>query len=131
MSKTNPKASIEAMFPKSIDCGFGVEVKPLTLGHYALLEKIDSYLVNGEHKPDSIEVIKTFYICTHDSKQILESFSNLEEESFKWAETLPPGITTSIANAILKQIDAMANVIPHIGEEGKKKVTPGTDFLQL
>lgn len=121
MSKTNPDLSIKAMFPREIDCGFGVVVKPLTLGHYALLEKIDSYLVNGNHAPDSLEVIKTFFICTHSAREVLSDFDNLESRAFEWAESLPPTMTGAISDAILEQIDLMAKVIPHVGNDSKKK----------
>ena len=120
MSKTNPEASIKALFPKSIDCGMGVEVKPLTLGHYALLEKVNSYLINGDHVPDSMEVIRTYYICTHSSKEVLENYDNLDESAFQWADSLPPSINTRIASAILEQIEAMSKVVPIVGDSKKK-----------
>lgn len=118
-----PKSSITALFPKGIDCGFDVTVYPLTLAHYALLEKINSYLVNADHAPDSIEVIKTLYICTHSAKETMDDFSNLESLAFDWAENLPPSMNNIIATAIIKQIDAMSKVIPIIEDgNGKKKV---------
>lgn len=125
MSESNPKASLKALFPKPIDCGLGVEVMPLTLGHYALLEKIGSYLVSGDHTPDSMEVVRTYYVCTHSAKEVLADFDNLDARAFDWAETLPPSINAAIANAILEQIDAMSKVVPIVGDD-KKKV-PGTD----
>lgn len=117
-----PKASLEALFPKRIDCGYGVEVYPLTLAHYALLEKINSYLVNADHAPDSIEVIKTLYICTHSAVDVMAYFDELETLAFKWAEGLPPAANNSIASAVLKQIDAMSKVAPVIDGEDKKKL---------
>jgi len=118
-----PKSSIAALFPTGIDCGFDVTVYPLTLAHYALLEKINSYLVNADHAPDSIEVIKTLYICTHSAKEIMDDFSNLESLAFEWAEKLPPCMNNIIASAIIKQINAMSKVIPIIEDEhGKKKL---------
>lgn len=118
-----PKSSIEALFPKCMDCGFGVTVYPLTLAHYALLEKINSYLVNTDHAPDSIEVIKTLYICTHSAKETMEDFSNLDSLAFDWAEKLPPRMNNTIASAIIKQINTMSKVMPIIEDEhGKKKL---------
>lgn len=116
-----PKSSIAALFPKGIDCGFGVTVYPLTLAHYALLEKINSYLVNADHVPDSIEVIKTLYICTHSAKETMDDFSNLESLAFEWAENLPPSMNNIIASAIIKQINTMSKVMPVIGDDDKKK----------
>ena len=121
MSKSNPESSINALFPEPIDCGFGVKVQPLTLAHYALLEKINSYLVIADHAPDSLEVIKTLYICTHSARDVMASFDSLEQDAFEWAEHLPPCVNNIIASGILKQIDAMSKVIPVIGDDGKKK----------
>ena len=122
MSNLNPKASIDALFPKAIDCGFGVEVQPLTLAHYALLEKVHSYLVSTDHKPDSIEIVKTFYICTHSAKDVMENFDDLDSLAFEWAENLPPCMTQIMTENIFKQIEAMRKVIPVGNESGKKKV---------
>jgi len=122
----SPKSSIDALFPKPIDCGFGVSVYPLTLAHYALLEKINSYLVNGNHQPDSIEVIKTLYICTRQASEVAPVVSaspeELERRAFEWAETLPPMINQKIVDAIAIQIDVMMKVIPITGDDDKKKV---------
>jgi hypothetical protein len=128
MSKSNPESSLNALFPEPIDCGFGVSVYPLTLAHYALLEKINSYLVNGDHAPDSIEVIKTLYICTHSAKETMVNFDSLEHDAFEWAEHLPPPANNIIVNAILKQIATMSKVIPVIGDDDKKKLEAETDF---
>lgn len=115
-----PKSSIDALFPQSIDCGFGVKVEPLTLAHYALLEKINSYLVNGDHVPDPIEVVKTLYISTHSAKETMMNFDALEANAFGWAETLPPAMNNAIAKAIIKQIEAMSKVVPVVSDDKKK-----------
>ena len=118
-----PKSSIAALFPTGIDCGFNVTVYPLTLAHYALLEKINSYLVNADHVPDSIEVIKTLYICTHSAKETMENFDDLDALAFDWAEKLPPRMNNIIASGIIKQINAMSKVMPIVEDEhGKKKL---------
>lgn len=121
MSKLNPTSSLKALFPLPIDCGFGVKVYPLSLGHYALLEKIDSFLIDGNHIPDELEVIRTFYICTHSAKEIIQNFERLDELSFEWADTIPPSINSNIANAIHKQIEIMTKVVP-ITDSKKKEV---------
>ena len=118
---SSPTSSINALFPEPIDCGFGVSVYPLTLAHYALLEKIDSYLVNGTHVPDSLEVVKTLYICTHSAKDVMANFKSLDADAFEWAEHLPPSANNIVAKAIIKQIEAMSKVIPVIGGDDKKK----------
>lgn len=119
MSEFNPKASINAIFPQEIDVGYGIKVLPLTLAHYALLEKINSYLITSDHVPDSIEVIQTFYICTHDAKEVFENFDTLPKISMEWANTLSPVLTHPLANAIRKQFDAVMDVVP-VSDDKKK-----------
>lgn len=121
----DPKSSINALFPEPIDCGFGVTVHPLTLAHYALLEKIDSYLVNADHAPDSLEVIKTLYICSHSAADVMTIFPDLDYKAMEWAENLPPMMNDIIAKAILKQIGAMSKVQPIIDDK-KKLMVPAT-----
>lgn len=125
MSEMNPKAAIEACFPDDIKITDEISVKPLTLGHYALLEKINSYLINADHEPDSLEVLKTMYICTKSSKDVFAELSNLDEAALEWADNLPPNITNKILKAITDQIQRMLEASPIISD-GKKKVTAGT-----
>lgn len=123
----NPKRSIDALFPKPIDVGFGVKVFPLTLAHYALLEKMHSYVVDGNHLPDGDEVLKTYYVCTHPADEVFADFEDLDVLAYDWASRLPPELATRIAEAIKSQIDAMAKVVPAL-DESKKKLHRGTDF---
>ena len=122
MSTNNPKTALEAIFPTSIDILGGVKVYPLTLAHYAVLEKVNSYLVNGDHAPDAIESLVTMYVCCHDAKQSLRNLDGLEDAAADWAQELPPAVVPAIMDAIKKQIDAMANVVPMLGDDKKKKV---------
>lgn len=120
MSESNPKTALAAIFPTLITICEGVSVYPLTLAHYALLEQINSYLVNGDHQPDAMESVKTMYICTHDAREIFEKFNNLDDEALEWAQQLPPGLTYPIMDAIKVQIDKMAKVVPYISDVKKK-----------
>lgn len=126
MSKSNPEAAIQAIFPEKIKVGNGVEVYPLTLAHYALLEKINSYLVNGDHDPDSVETIETFYICTHDAAETFADFSDLGAKAMEWGSTLAPYMAGLLGAAIKKQIDLMSAAIPNV-DDGKKKAAGATD----
>ena len=118
--------AIDALFPTPIEIGYGVTVYPLTLAHYALLEKINSYLIDGGHVPDAIEVVKTLYICTHPARETLADFDALADNAFEWAENLPPNATELITVAIRKQIEAMGKVVPITGDSDKKKLIPET-----
>ena len=124
----NPKAALDALFPQSIDCGEGVEVKPFSLATYALLEKIGSYVI-FPHEPTQEEVLKTLYICTHDAKQVFKDFDKLGDLAFDWASGLRPAMVNTITEAILKQVDAVRRAMPP--EEGPEKNPPQTDGSQV
>ena len=119
--KLDPRSAVEALFPTPIKLDFGVTVYPLSLAHYALLEKINSYILVPDHQPTQDEVLMSFYICTHEPKDILDDFDNLKTISYQWAEQLPPSIVPDITSNISLQISRMMDVIPLTSD--KKKVT--------
>lgn len=126
MSDTNPKKAVKALFPEDIKIADGLVVHPLTLGHYALLEKIGSFLAAFDHDPDPIEVVKTYYICTHDSKYVLKHLDTLDDDAMDWADTIPRKYVDALGEALYKQINAMTDVIPEV-QDDKKKEAPVTD----
>lgn len=120
----NPKAAIEALFPQSIDCGEGVEVKPFSLATYALLEKIGSYII-FPHEPTQEETLRSFYICTHDAKEVFKDLDKIDELAFDWASTLTPKMVKTITDAIFKQISLVKDAMPP-EKEGPEKNPPQT-----
>ena len=117
----NPTAAINGLFPQSIDCGEGVEVKPFSLATYALLEKIGSYII-FPHEPSQEETLKSLYICTHDAKETFKNFGELDDRAFEWASTLKPRMLKTITDAILKQVAIVKNAMPPEQENAGKKV---------
>lgn len=124
----NPKAAIEALFPQSIDCGEGVEVKPFSLATYALLEKIGSYII-FPHEPTQEETLRSFYICTHDAKDVFANLDKLDELAFDWASTLTPKMVKTITDSIFKQINVVKEAMPPEQETDEKKAA--TDGSQV
>ena len=124
----NPKAAIEALFPQPIDCGEGVEVKPFSLATYALLEKMGSYII-FPHEPTQEETLRSFYICTHDAKDVFVNLDKLDELAFDWASKLTPKMVKTITEAIFKQINLVKEAMPP-NEEGPEKNPPQTDGSQ-
>lgn len=116
----NPAPALNALFPQSIDCGNGVVVKPFSLATYALLEKIRSYIIIP-HQPSQEEVLKTFYICTHDARDTFKRFDELDALAFDWAETVPPYLIDTITEAVLKQVEIVKNAMPPAKETDAKK----------
>lgn len=124
----NPKAALDALFPQSIDCGEGVEVKPFSLATYALLEKIGSYII-FPHEPTQEETLKSLYICTHDAKEVFKDFDKLVDLAFDWASGLRPAMVNTITEAILKQINVVKEAMPPEQENDEKKAA--TDGSQV
>lgn len=122
----NPKAAIEALFPQSIDCGEGVEVKPFSLATYALLEKLGSYII-FPHEPTQEETLRSLYICTHDAKDVFKDLDKLDDLAFDWASKLTPRMVKTITDAIFKQISIVKEAMPPEQEtDGKKAATDGS-----
>lgn len=121
----NPKAAIEALFPQSMDCGEGVEVKPFSLATYALLEKLGSYII-FPHEPTQEETLRSFYICTHEPKEVFANLDKLDELAFDWASKLTPKMVKTITDAIFKQISIVKEAMPP-DKEGPEKNPPQTD----
>lgn len=118
----NPEASLKALFPQPIDCGEGVFVEPFSLATYALLEKIGSYVIIP-HKPDQMEILKTFYICTHEPRGIFRKLDELDEVSLEWASRLTPSLSAKITEAIMEQIAVVRGAMPPPKENDEKKAT--------
>lgn len=117
----NPQASLKALFPQPIDCGEGVSVQPFSLATYALLEKIGSYVIKA-HEPDSLEVLRTFYICTHDARGIFREFAELDDKALEWAMKLSPQISGKITAAIAEQIRIVRGAMPPAKDGDEKKI---------
>lgn len=124
MSQANPKKAVAAMLPAPIDCGHGVRVLPLSLAHYALLERIGSALVAAERRKASpLELIPSLYIVTRPARETMEAVEDLSERALAWAETLPPTVLPKVKDAVAEQIRLMMDVVPQPEEDKKKAGT--------
>ena len=116
MSKANPVKAMRAVLPAPIDVGGGYRVRPLSLGMYAILERIGSPLITPGATPDVLETIPSLFVLTHDPAEALGG--DLFERALAWADQVPPAIIVDIRDAAVRQIRAMTDVVP---EAGKKK----------
>jgi len=110
MSRLNPDKAMAALMPLPIEIAPGVEVRPVTLGMWAALERIKSPLVTGEEPKDTLELIPSLYLLTHDPRIVLNG--GLLEAAMAWADTLPVTAMDAIQRACNKHIDAALAVIP-------------------
>ena len=91
------------------------EIRPMTLGMYAALERIGSPLVTGEDPKDTLELIPSLYLLTHDPREVFRG--NVLDLAMQWADTQPVEAMARIREAAWRQMAAFFDVVP----EGKKK----------
>ena len=119
MSRTNPRKAMAALLPLPLKTACGVTVRPMTLGMYAALERIGSSLVTGEEAKDTLELIPSLYLLTHDPREVFRG--NVLELAMAWADTMPVSAIEEIREACNRQMTALTNVIPEIAPEELKK----------
>ena len=126
MSKANPRKAMAALLPLTVraeDGGFEYEVKPMTLGMWAALERINSPLVTGIEPRDTMELLPSLYLLTHDPREVFRG--NLLELAFEWASRQSVGAVAAIRAACERQISAVTDVLPE-SDIKKKNPTDGS-----
>lgn len=121
MSKANPRKAVAALLPLPLDCGEGVSVRPMTLGMWAALERIGSPLVTGREPSDTLELLPSLYLLTHDPREVLRG--DLLASAIAWADTVTTGAMGRIRSACARQMNAFFDVLPEVE---KKKDQSGT-----
>ena len=120
MSKANPKKAMAALIPP----GQAV-IRPMTLGVFAALERIGSPLITGAEPKDTLELIPSLYLLTHDPREVFRG--NILDIAMQWADTQPVEIVDAIRNAALEEIRAMIDVTPERElTDDQKKTTDGS-----
>ena len=123
MSRGNPQKAMAALLPLTVrvECeGGSYEVRPMTLGMWAALERIHSPIVTGIEPKDTLEIIPSLYLLTHDPREVFRG--NILELSMEWADRQPVGAVAAIKAAVDSQMAAVTDVIP---EATQKKESDG------
>lgn len=120
MSKANPRKAIAAILPLPLECGEGVTVRPMTLGMWAALERIASPFVTGEEAKDTLDLLPSLYLITHDPREVLNA--TFFDDAMAWADTVSVDVMSTIQKAVARQINAVFDVVP----EPEKKRHRGT-----
>ena len=126
MSRGNPQKAMAALLPLTVraECeGGSYEVHPMTLGMWAALERIQSPIVTGIEPKDTLEIIPSLYLLTHDPREVFRG--NIIELSMEWADRQPVGAVAAIKAAVDSQMAAVTNVIPEATQK-KKSQTAGS-----
>ena len=120
MSKANPRKAVAAILPLAVECPCGATVRPMTLGMWAALERVGSPLVTGKEPKDTLELVPSLYLLTHDPREVLRG--SFFDDAVAWADTLPVSAIEEIQRACYRQMGAMFDVIPEL----KKNSRPET-----
>ena len=118
MSTANPEKAVRAILPVPIQCKCGCTVRPVTLGVFAVLERIRSPLLGETPVDGPLSLIPSLYALTHDPADSLAP--NLYERSLEWADTLPPSALAEIRDAAERQCAAMLDVVPQSAASKKR-----------
>ena len=124
MSKTNPRKAVAAILPLTVECPCGETVRPMTLGMWAALERVGSPLVTGKEAKDTLELVPSLYLLTHDPREVLRG--SFYDDAVAWADKLPVSALEEITRACYRQMGAMFDVLPEV----KKKRRPETGGSQ-
>lgn len=112
MSKANPRKAMAALLPPG-----GAVIRPMTLGVYAALERIESPLVTNVPPKDTLELIPSLYLLTHDPREVFRG--NILELAMEWADTQPVTVVEEIREAAERQMAAFFDVVPQSDEKKK------------
>lgn len=122
MSAANPEKAMRALLPEPIATPSGVTVAPLTLGRYAILERLASPMLTGE-PADALALLPTLWALCGDPAAVLAALADPMPAAVAWADTLPPDAIGDISRAAREQVARMLDVI---GQESAKKKGEGT-----
>ena len=126
---TNPKAAIDTILEAGKKLG-AEEIKPLTLGRYALLELVGSPFIDKDTKFSTMNLLPTFYVMTQDYKDLIgynsTNIEELKQQAFEWAETKTIDDSALLVEELLRKFKLVSDVKPEDvkseGENaGKKK----------
>ena len=119
MSKANPRKAVAAILPLAVECPCGATVRPMTLGMWAALERVGSPLVTGKEPKDTLELVPSLYLLTHDPREVLRG--SFFDDAVAWAD--------------LRARGDPARVLPADGRDvrrdpgAKKKLPPGDGWI--
>lgn len=124
MSEKNPKAALDAIL-ETEKIVKNIEVKPITLARYGLLELLDSPFILNDKKFTVLNLIPSFYVMTHDFNELKgynsKNIEELEQKSLEWAETQNIDCTGGLIEEIFRQLGVIKTVSPDSSEDPKSK----------
>lgn len=122
----NPKAALDALLESTTRVG-EIEVHPLTVARYALLELAGSPLVDYKNKLDIMTAIPSVYIMAMPTKNLPKynstNIDQLKEDAFEWAEdALVVGSIGKVLDMLAQKLLDLRRLMPEDVQEPKKKL---------
>lgn len=96
----------------------------MTLGMWAALERVGSPLVTGKEPKDTLELVPSLYLLTHDPREVLRG--SFFDDAVAWADTLPVSALEEIQRACYRQMGAMFDVLPEVKKKTRLQETGGS-----
>lgn len=126
MDNANPDVALNALLESTVNVG-NIEVHPLTVARYALLEMVKSPLVNFGNKLDILTAIPSVYIMAVPAKELRKynshNIQQLEEDAFEWAEdALVIDSVAKVLDLLAQKLLDLRRIMPEEVEDSKKKV---------
>ena len=126
MSRGNPKAAIDALLESTVRVG-SLEVHPLTVARYALLDLIDSPFIDFSKRLDISNAIPSVYVMALPSRELAKydssTIDQLKQDAFEWAEDALTGDSiVQVLDRIAKKLLDLKRIAPEVVEDSKKKV---------
>lgn len=126
MDNTNPSVALDALLESTVKVG-NIEVHPLTVARYALLEMVKSPLVNFGNKLDILTAIPSVYIMAVPAKELRKynshNIQQLEEDAFEWAEeALVIDSVAKVLDLLAQKLLDLRRIMPEDVQDSKKKV---------
>lgn len=130
MANSDPEIVVDAILAEGID-DRSVQVYPVTIRRYALLEKLGSPFVDPE-KPFTVDgIVPSVFVMTRSADE-LKKFCNapaeaLREAAFAWSEDLPLDDVPKMVKAVTDQFLGLQKAAPDSvkGQDVKKNPTDG------
>lgn len=133
MNDKNPTVALDALLESTVKVG-NLEVHPLTVARYALLEMAQSPLVNFGNKLDILTAIPSVYIMAMPAKELRKynshNIETLKEDAFEWAEdALVIDSVGQVLDVLAQKLLDLRRIMPELVEDSKKKPdgSPATD----
>lgn len=114
-TNANPKAAIDALL-ETENKENNYEVKPITMGRYALLELVNSPFITSDTKFSLTNLIPSFYVMTQPIQSLKgynsKNIDELIENAMEWADGFDVDDSQSLINTIFEKLGLMRKVSP-------------------